>query len=100
MFAISIVGATNRYSAPGRRFTIIAVNMTAPPLVLFELPFGIKSRHSEICRLFVAGSYDPNNADTIGRNHSPQASSIVGVPIRSEERRVGKGGRCGGASMD
>src|SRR5262245_6673126 len=87
MFAISIVGATKRYSAPGLLFTMIAVNMTAPPLVLLELPLGISSRHSEMCRLFVAGSYDPNNADTIGRNHAPHASPIVGVPITSGNLR-------------
>jgi hypothetical protein len=45
--------------------------------------FGTRMKYSWIIRRLASGSYDPNSASTIGKNHSPEALAIVGVPITS-----------------
>src|SRR3546814_8006094 len=81
-----MVGATRLNSASGRRFMMTAVSISAPPLLDFEFFFGMSRKNSCTIRRFATGSYDPNIAATMGKNHSQHAYAMVGCPTTSGMR--------------
>ena len=86
--ATSCTGAVMTNDARGRWFISSAVTISSAPSVVLLFFFGTRANSSRIIRCRVAGSTDPNMARTMSRNHSPPASSIVGVPGTSARRSL------------